>query len=148
MKRYSLIEDKNKTGRKLMRAKNTWDTSPFRGESITTSFKLYVTGPLPRLCNYRRSFRSSYKDDDGWSTTNRTTSKNEKRMKKKRVQEKGEEEGRKSVNFLTFYEPSEFHNLQPVLVVLCTGKVSLVLPFSLCSLQSIPSFSFFSSYSL
>jgi len=30
----------------------------------------------------------------------------------------------KSVNFLTFYEPSEFHNLEPVRVVLCTRKVS------------------------
>lgn len=91
-------------------------------------FKLYVTSLSSRLYNYRRSFRLSYEDDDDSSdddTTNRTTLRNEKRMKKKRVQEKGEEEGRKSVNFLTFYEPSEFHNPQPVFVALCTGKVSV-----------------------
>lgn len=88
-------------------------------------FKLYVTSLSSRLYNYRWFFRLSYEDDDDWGTTNRTTSRNEKRMKKKRVQEKGEEEGRKSVNFLTFYEPSEFHNPQPVFVALCTGKVSV-----------------------
>lgn len=111
--------------RKKKEKKNTWETSLCRGESIITSFKLYVTSPSFRIYNYRRSFRSSYEDDDDWGTTNRTTSRNEKRMKKKRVQEKGEEEGRKSVNFLTFYEPSEFHNPQPVFVALCTGKVSV-----------------------
>lgn len=46
-----------------------------------------------------------------------TTAKEEKR------------ETAKSVNFLTFYEPSEFHNLEPVRVVLCTRKVS-ALSFS------------------
>lgn len=43
------------------------------------------------------------------------------------ARERSESQGReaaKSVNFLTFYEPSEFHNLEPVRVVLCTRKVS------------------------
>ena len=43
----------------------------------------------------------------------------------------------KSVNFLTFYEPSEFHNLEPVRVVLCTRKVSaLALRFPARSFSS------------
>lgn len=48
-----------------------------------------------------------------------------RRLRPTREEEKERQSGgAKSVNFLTFYEPSEFHNLEPVRVVLCTGKVS------------------------
>lgn len=68
-----------------------------------------------------------------------------KRREKERARERARGRKRvremaKSVNFLTFYEPSEFHNLEPVRVVLCTRKVSACAPFSRAHLfpQSSP----------
>lgn len=85
--------------------------------------------------------------DEGESEKGRETSR-------KRAKEGGREERKreraKSVNFLTFYEPSEFHNLEPVRVVLCTRKVSArpVLPLTLLfSSLSRPPRSFFAALS-
>lgn len=65
--------------------------------------------------------------------------------KRRRCEEK---KGTKSVNFLTFYEPSEFHNREPARLVLCTGKVSRLRLFSFyfTLLLHLSLFLFFSHY--
>lgn len=125
---------------------------------------------LPRVLNFTPSpptalFRSAREaaDDEGRSRWREAKEKRRKTRKdgkpegreardergRKRKRKKEREIARKrkrktkmakSVNFLTFYEPSEFHNLEPVRVVLCTRKVSALAPFSRTLLFS-PSFS-------
>lgn len=124
---------------------------------------------LPRVLNFTPSppttlFRSAREaaDDDGrsrWREAKekwRKTRKDGKPEGREARDEREKEEERKiesagkrkrkrkmvkSVNFLTFYEPSEFHNLEPVRVVLCTRKVSALAPFSRTFLFSLVAFS-------
>jgi len=130
------------------------------------SFKLYAF-PRPPLAALFRSAREATGEDgeDGEEATTerseREAAENAKRWQSRRrreeagderVEEKNREKERekarvrettKSVNFLTFYEPSEFHNLEPVRVVLCTRKVSTrpVLPRAPSPPSSSPSLS-------